>query len=201
MGDNDRTTEQGDKIPRRYPPGTGLTASAPSARSSRLQVAKSRSALVRHGLLRRTPLLALPPPLPPPPRTLPRTNTAAAAAGGEVGKLCRHSRRRRGSFFSIIARVLFDLVGSLHLLPYVDMIPPRRLPTTSPKRKVKHLGVLCRWQKGTIYATNLIMSNTVDKLNKSKSSGLVNVFTLVLPLVCWGCCCCCLFLWQWTMVS
>ncbi len=37
-------------------------------------------------------------------------------------------------------------------------------------------------------------SNTVDKLNKSKSSGLVNVFTLVLPLVCWWCCCCCLSL-------
>ncbi len=35
-------------------------------------------------------------------------------------------------------------------------------------------------------------SNTVDKLNTSKSSGLVNIFTLVLPLVCWWCCCCCL---------
>jgi hypothetical protein len=37
-------------------------------------------------------------------------------------------------------------------------------------------------------------SNTVDKLNKSKSSGLVNIFTLVLPLVHWWCCCCCLSL-------
>jgi hypothetical protein len=44
-------------------------------------------------------------------------------------------------------------------------------------------------------------SNTVDKLNKSKSSGLVNIFTLVLPLVRWWWCCCCLFLRQWTMVS
>jgi hypothetical protein len=35
-------------------------------------------------------------------------------------------------------------------------------------------------------------SNTVDKLNKSKSSGLVNVFTLVLPLARWWWCCCCL---------
>jgi hypothetical protein len=43
--------------------------------------------------------------------------------------------------------------------------------------------------------------NTVDKLNKSKSSGLVSVFTLVLPLVCWWWCCCCLFLWKWMTVS
>jgi hypothetical protein len=44
----------------------------------------------------------------------------------------------------------------------------------------------------------LTNSNTVDKLNKS---GLVNVYTLVLPLVYWWCCCCCLFLWKWAMVS
>jgi hypothetical protein len=44
-------------------------------------------------------------------------------------------------------------------------------------------------------------SNTVDKLNKSKLSGLVNVFTLMLPLVRWWCCCCCLFLWQRTAAS
>jgi hypothetical protein len=37
-------------------------------------------------------------------------------------------------------------------------------------------------------------SNTVDKLNMSKSSGLANVFMLVLPLVCWWCCCSCLSL-------
>jgi hypothetical protein len=43
--------------------------------------------------------------------------------------------------------------------------------------------------------------NTVDKLNKSKSSVHVNVLMLVLLLVCWWCCCCCLFLWQWTTVS
>jgi hypothetical protein len=35
----------------------------------------------------------------------------------------------------------------------------------------------------------------------SKSSGLVNVFMLMLPFVCWWWCCCCLFLWQWTTVS
>jgi hypothetical protein len=36
------------------------------------------------------------------------------------------------------------------------------------------------------YANNLLIaktSNTVDKLNKSKLSGLVNVFTMVLSLV------------------
>ncbi len=43
--------------------------------------------------------------------------------------------------------------------------------------------------------------NTVDKLNKSKSSEHVNGLRLVLPLVRWWCCCCCLFLWQWTTVS
>ena len=44
-------------------------------------------------------------------------------------------------------------------------------------------------------------SNTVDKLNKVKLSGLVNVLTMVLQLVrCWWCCCC-LFLHQCTMVS
>ncbi len=31
----------------------------------------------------------------------------------------------------------------------------------------------------------------------SKLSGLVNVFTLVLPLVTWWWCWCCLFLWSW----
>jgi hypothetical protein len=45
------------------------------------------------------------------------------------------------------------------------------------------------------------ISNTVDKLNKSKSSGLINVFSLVLLLVRWWCCCCCFFLWQWTTAS
>ncbi len=43
--------------------------------------------------------------------------------------------------------------------------------------------------------------STVDKLNNSKSSGHVNVLTLVLPLLHWWCCCCCLFLWQWMTVS
>ncbi len=32
-------------------------------------------------------------------------------------------------------------------------------------------------------------------------SGLVNVYTLVLPLVSWWCCCCCLFFWQWATAS
>jgi hypothetical protein len=44
----------------------------------------------------------------------------------------------------------------------------------------------------------LTNSNTVDKLNKF---GLVNVYTLVLPLVRWWCCCSCLFLWQWATAS
>jgi hypothetical protein len=43
-------------------------------------------------------------------------------------------------------------------------------------------------------------SNTVDKLNKSKLSGLVNNFTMVLQLLGWWCCCCCLFLCQWKTV-
>jgi hypothetical protein len=43
--------------------------------------------------------------------------------------------------------------------------------------------------------------NTVDKLNKSKLFGHVNILTLVLLLIRWWCCCCCLFLWQWMMVS
>ncbi len=29
----------------------------------------------------------------------------------------------------------------------------------------------------------------------------MNVYILVLPLVCWWCCCFCLFLWQWATVS
>ena len=65
-------------------------------------------------------------------------------------------------------------------------------PTTSQKRKATHLQV-CRLQKryNFFLANNLLIaklprppshtSNTVDKLNKSKLSGLVNVFTLVLP--------------------
>ncbi len=44
-------------------------------------------------------------------------------------------------------------------------------------------------------------ANTVDKLNKYKLSGHVNVLSLVLPLVHWWCCCCCLFLQKWTTVS
>jgi hypothetical protein len=35
----------------------------------------------------------------------------------------------------------------------------------------------------------------------SKLSGLVNVFTMVLPLVRWWWWCWCIFLWQWTKVS
>ncbi len=84
--------------------------------------------------------------------------------------------------------------------------------TTSQKCRVTH-PVVCRLQKRYNFfkANNLLIaklprpsshtSNTVDKLNKSKSSGLVNDFTLVLPLVYWWCCCCCLFLWQWTTAS
>jgi hypothetical protein len=40
--------------------------------------------------------------------------------------------------------------------------------------------------------------NTVNKLNKSKSSGHVNILTLVLPLVPWWIAS---FFWQWTMMS
>ena len=47
------------------------------------------------------------------------------------------------------------------------------------------------------------IQHTVDKLklNKSKLSGLVNVFVMVLLLVHWWLCCFCLFLRQWTMMS
>jgi hypothetical protein len=84
--------------------------------------------------------------------------------------------------------------------------------TTTQNRRAKHLGV-CRSQKryNFFLANSLLIakfprptlhtSNTVDKLNKSKSSGLVNVFTLVLPLVRWWCCCCCLFFRQSMTVS
>jgi len=37
-------------------------------------------------------------------------------------------------------------------------------------------------------------------LNKSKLSELVNILTMVLPLVRWWWWCCCLFLHQWMMV-
>ncbi len=84
--------------------------------------------------------------------------------------------------------------------------------TTSQKCRVTH-PVVCRSQKWSkiFKATNLLIakfprltshtSNTVDNLNKSRSTGLVNIFMLVLPLVHWWWCCCCLFLWQWTTVS
>ncbi len=96
-----------------------------------------------------------------------------------------------------VSRVLYNTVVAL---------------TTTQNCRAKHLGV-CRSQKRDIFilANNLPIakfprptshtSNTVDKLNKSKSSGLVNVFTLVLPLVRWWCCCCCLFLRQSMTVS
>jgi hypothetical protein len=46
-----------------------------------------------------------------------------------------------------------------------------------------------------------INTSTAPKLNESILSGLVNVFTLVLPLVRWWWCCCCLILPIWMMVS
>ncbi len=85
-------------------------------------------------------------------------------------------------------------------------------PTTSQKHKATHLQV-CRLQKRYNFfkANNLLIakfprpssltSNTVDKLNKSMLSGLVNIITLVLPLVRWWCCCYCLFLRQWRTAS
>jgi hypothetical protein len=84
--------------------------------------------------------------------------------------------------------------------------------TTSQKCRATHPVVyrLQKWSK-IFNSNNLLIakfpqptshiSNTVDKLNKSRLTGLVNIFTLVLPLVRWWWCCCCLFLWQWTTVS
>ncbi len=64
----------------------------------------------------------------------------------------------------------------------------------------------CRQIVDTVVRTDTVVhtprgGNTVDKLNKSKLSGHVNVLRLVLPSIHWWCCCCCLFLWQWMMVS
>ncbi len=42
---------------------------------------------------------------------------------------------------------------------------------------------------------------SLTTINKSRSTGLVNVFMLVLSLVRWWWCCCCLFLRQWMTVS
>jgi hypothetical protein len=81
-----------------------------------------------------------------------------------------------------------------------------------PKNVERDISEYVDCKKGTFFLASYLLtakfprpsshtSNTVDKLNKSKLSGLVNVFTLVLLLVHWWCCCCCLFLWQWTMVS
>ncbi len=85
--------------------------------------------------------------------------------------------------------------------------------TTSQKCRATH-PVVCRSQirnSNFFQATNLLITtfpwptytlqNTVDELNKSKSTGLAHVFILVLGLVRWWWCCCCLFLWQWTTVS
>jgi hypothetical protein len=54
---------------------------------------------------------------------------------------------------------------------------------------------------GNIYSDNekyggfgAAMANSLVVNSKSKLSGLVNVFMLVLPLVCWWWWCCCLFL-------
>jgi len=79
--------------------------------------------------------------------------------------------------------------------------------TMFPKRRATHLGVHHSRKKYNILCANNLLiakftrptshtSNTVYKLNKSKLSGLVNVFTMVQQLVCWWWCCCCLFLCQ-----
>jgi hypothetical protein len=89
---------------------------------------------------------------------------------------------------------------------------PHMHTTTSQKHRVRHLRVHSSQKKYCIfYANNLLIakctrptshtSNTVDKLNKFKLSGLVNVFTMVRQLVCWWWWCCCLFVHQCTMVS
>ena len=87
-----------------------------------------------------------------------------------------------------------------------------RLHTTSQKRRARHLRIHSSQEKSCIfYANNLTIakctqptshtSNTVDKLNKSKLSGLVNIYTMVQQLVFWWWCCCCLFLRKSTTVS
>jgi hypothetical protein len=87
-----------------------------------------------------------------------------------------------------------------------------RRGTPPPKNVRRLISKYVDHKKGTFFQANKLLiakfprpsshtSNTVDKLNKSKSSGLVNVFTLVLPLVYWWCCCCCLFLRHLTMAS
>jgi hypothetical protein len=70
------------------------------------------------------------------------------------------------------------------------------IPYMFPKCRVTPLQVHSLQKKYCIfYANNVLIakftrptshtSNTVDKLNKSKLSGLVNVFTMVRQLVCW----------------
>jgi len=100
------------------------------------------------------------------------------------------------------------LGGALNTPPPPPPPPPNPVSsrsTTSPKRSVRHLRVHRLRKKYCIfYANNLLIakftrptshtSNTVDKLNNSKLSGLVNFFTMVRQLVCWWCCCCCLSL-------
>jgi hypothetical protein len=75
----------------------------------------------------------------------------------------------------------------LYKKPYVDHSPP-------PKNVERDISEYVDREKDTFFLANYLLiakfprpsshiSNTVDKLNKSKLSGLVNVFTLVLPLV------------------
>jgi hypothetical protein len=86
------------------------------------------------------------------------------------------------------------------------------LPPPPPKNVRRLISEYVDRKKDNIFQANKLLiakfprpssytSNTVDKLNNSKLSGLVNVFTLVLPLVRWWCCYCCLFLRQWTTAS
>jgi hypothetical protein len=84
---------------------------------------------------------------------------------------------------------------------YLPIVPTNHIvpPPPPPKNVECVISEYVDCKKGTIFlANNLLIakfprpsshtSNTVDKLNKSKSSGLVNVFILVLPLVKWWWC-------------
>ncbi len=113
-------------------------------------------------------------------------------------------------FIMTVGLALWDIL--LNIKQHGPDYAKHCLPTNFQKRRYSHLAV-CRLQKRYNFfkANNLLItkfprlsshtSNTVDKLNKSKSSGLENVFTLVLPLVRWLCCCYCLFLQQWMTAS
>jgi len=88
-----------------------------------------------------------------------------------------------GFFFSV------SYVVSLLNCQHVVVVNTTTYHTTSQKHRAKHLGV-CRSLK--IFAT-IDPKDTVDKLNKSKLTGNVNVNKMMLLWVCcwwWSCCFC-----------